>query len=206
MDHACFVPCTSSQETSAFKVVEIGLSGLPASTISPWAGNRRCGPPPAETCRLHRERRSVPQAQSDRPLRLRARRAQARRRDHARFRGQRPRRALPYRSRTGREGRRMRPAILPIMAGAVSDVPHTGKLFSCRAPSAWVTGVASFLVEGSEAASPAAPVSAGDLRSLGAWGDRGPIRCAERLAIPNWVPADLRTRRARLLRVDPRRR
>ena len=200
MDHACFVPLYFvAQETSAFKVVEIGLAGLPASD------HFALGQVIADVAR-HQQKRVVFIASGDLSHELKATGPYG-------FVPEGPKldaaitRAFadndldelfhidPELVEKGAEcGLRS----FQIMAGALSDVPHTGKLLSYEGTFGVGYGVASFLVEGAEAASPAAPAeSAGDPfvrlahEAIVAYTLR-----RERLAIPNWVPADLRTRRA----------
>lgn len=200
MDHACFVPLYFiAQETCAFKVVEIGLAGLPASD------HFALGQVIADVAR-HQQKRVVFIASGDLSHKLKATGPygfvpEGPKLDAAitrAFADNDLDELLHIDPELVEKGAECGLRSFQIMAGALSDVPHSGKLLSYEGTFGVGYGVASFFVEGSEAASPAAPAeSAGDLfvrlahEAIEAYTLR-----RERLAIPNWVPADLRTRRA----------
>ena len=199
MDHACFVPLFFiALEYQSFKVVEIGLSGLPSSD------HFALGQVISDVAR-HQQKRVVVIASGDLSHKLKA---------------DGPYGYVP-------EGPKLDAAIthafaendldslfhidqglidrgaecglrsFQIMAGALSDTPHTGRLLSYEGTFGVGYAVAAFLVDGPEA-------SVGD----SAEGGRDPfVRLAheaievytlrrERLAIPPWVPASLRTQKA----------
>lgn len=199
MDHACFVPLYFiAQEYRDFKVVEIGLSGLPSSD------HFSLGQVIADVAR-HQQKRVVFVASGDLSHKLKADGPYG-------FVPQGPKldaaiiRAFAENDLDGlfhidreliEQGAECGLRSFQIMAGALSDVPHTGRLLSYEGTFGVGYAVASFLVEGPDTGAGASAENGQDpLVRLAHEAIEAYTLRRERLAIPPWVPADLRTRRA----------